>query len=88
MVTLLDLGINTSLEEVGKTASIDRGWLHLSNFWRATTHAVGKTASIDRGWLRLLNGTGQAPSIVGKTASIDRGWLPRFLAHNRSSSSW
>ena len=40
---------------VGKTASIDRGWLPfycmLGTAW---TH-VGKTASIDRGWLQHVD---------------------------------
>ena len=44
------------IADVGKTASIDRGWLRPS-VPKATTGTddVGKTASIDRGWLPAVH---------------------------------
>ena len=53
MVTARD-SANVVSFEVGKTASIDRGWLHCLEVMTRLEPGVGKTASIDRGWLRTV----------------------------------
>ena len=53
MVTSLDISNVGIYVEVGKTASIDRGWLPEGTGAATQTNRVGKTASIDRGWLRV-----------------------------------
>ena len=65
--------------DVGKIASIDRGWLPRALSGRQVRcQLVGKIASIDRGWLPgTVTPTSTSTSTVGKIASIDRGWLRR-----------
>ena len=60
-----------SFLDVGKIASIDRGWLLDTSILIPYAILVGKIASIDRGWLHISPGGETVAALVGGKNSLD-----------------